>query len=325
MRDAALPVIDGAIDEQDCPMRRLLEGPAIAGLLGCLFAPAIAEAAPEAITCGMVRSLPLLQAGSQEPDVTFEETQEGCIVRNLAPFQKTGIARWQIGTLDIRGRWQAPDDPADLARAAPPTALSVKARDIVQIFETDDPVMNYQFQIQQRPIAVTLDFDWDPESGTAHLAELSLAGEFLGRASLALTARLPAAATIGDLQEANLRVESFRLSLENRSLVERLLLPPLLATLSPEADPAGLVERSRRRFLSAVGALADQLASKDSRQALATFAQDFPRPTGAFEAEIRLTEAIFPLSALSECREPPFCLARLEARYEPAPPWQAGD
>ena len=220
-------------------MRRLLEGPAIAGLLGCLFAPAIAEAAPEAITCGMVRSLPLLQAGSQEPDVTFEETQEGCIVRNLAPFQKTGIARWQIGTLDIRGRWQAPDDPADLARAAPPTALSVKARDIVQIFETDDPVMNYQFQIQQRPIAVTLDFDWDPESGTAHLAELSLAGEFLGRASLALTARLPAAATIGDLQEANLRVESFRLSLENRSLVERLLLPPLLATLSPEAGRRG--------------------------------------------------------------------------------------
>ena len=192
-------------------MRRLLEGPAIAGLLGCLFAPAIAEAAPEAITCGMVRSLPLLQAGSQEPDVTFEETQEGCIVRNLAPFQKTGIARWQIGTLDIRGRWQAPDDPADLARAAPPTALSVKARDIVQIFETDDPVMNYQFQIQQRPIAVTLDFDWDPESGTAHLAELSLAGEFLGRASLALTARLRTPSASAPSRHAFTRGRSGRL------------------------------------------------------------------------------------------------------------------
>ncbi|MCK5932045.1 MAG: hypothetical protein KAG89_07705 [Fulvimarina manganoxydans] len=306
-------------------MKRLLDGPAIAATLACLFAPGIAQAAPEAITCDMVRALPLVEAGSRDAGVTFEETPDGCIVRNLVPFPETGISRWQIGMLDIRGQWEAPENPTDLAHAAPPPALSVKARDIIQIIETDDPVMNYQFRVQQKPIAITLYFGWDPDSGIAHLAELSLAGEVLGRANLALTARLPGDATIGDWQKADLRVESLRLFLKNHSLVESFLIPPLLATLPRDTDPASLVEAYRQRFTAGVEALTDTLVSEDSKQALTAFAQDFPNPTGTFKAEIRFTEAISPLSALAECREPPFCLEKLQARYEPATPWQPGD
>ncbi len=183
-----------------------------------------------------------------------------------------------------------------------------------------DSHSRYLASVLQQPFDIRLHYDWDRAGGHLQVHEITLKGPGIGLASLSMDLDVPAnSGTSGFPRNVDLSIRRIHLALDNRSVIEKMLMPLLVGLIPRDKDPAVEFPRIQEEVERQVGKLPDMLADRASKDALVRFARDFPHPAGHFEETISFDPPLR-LDALRTDKEGRWVRgAHVQALYQSAP------
>ena len=229
---------------------------------------------------------------------------------------KTGtLQAWTVDQLSVAGlrQWDGKATPL-------PPALKVEARGIRFSPEINDARTRYQMSVSQKPFDARLDFAYDIATRHLALREVTLESPWLGRISLGVDATF-GGDNFPDMKDiGGLRIARAHFVLDNRVVLETMLMPSLLALLPQDKDPAVEFPRVQKDVERRLRKLPDQILDRQSREALIAFTRDFPHPSGHFEFDISFTRPLSLDDAMKRRKDEDWAgEAQISARYEPRP------
>jgi hypothetical protein len=288
--------------------------PARAALVALLaLSPSLALAKPGEVSCKALADR--LLAERMTPATKVIEDGPGCVVTKLK-FAMGQYRGWTVDRLTVSG-----PDFRKLGKGKPfPTALRVEAQGVRFAPDVDDSHSRYLIQAQQHPFDARLSYDWDKATRRLHLRELALDDPRTGLIELSMDADLddldtrttpPAPKDFG--------IRHVRMVIDNNGLFEGMLLPPVLAMIPSDQDPAVEIPKAQARELAQIRKLPSSVIDEASKAALSRFVNDFPHPKGrveidqTFDTPLRLED----LQAVLAVGKPTwFQGSRLQVRYE---------
>lgn len=184
------------------------------------------------------------------------------------------------------------------------------------------PGQDYLMRLQARPMHFGLDYEWMPESGQLRVERAVLKGERLREIGLQATARI--AQRIGqplrsdDLQGAQLQALSLRL--DNASLIQSMIMPVVVSSLSLYEDPKPAIEAGLLAARTAVMVMPAATASAPSRKALLEFIGELPAPDGRLDLALTFDPpldgaGLMQANSLDEARKA-LSSMKIQARYD---------
>jgi len=301
-REPALPPRGGA--GKGC---RLLETACALGAT-LLVLPASASAAPR--TCKDLISQESLK-DLATPQTRTVDVAQGCAFTNLT-FKLSYVRTLTIDRLTLSGDGLLGD-----GAAFPPVSLRAEAQGIRFAPDIKDTHARYLMQVVQKPFSVRLSYDWDEATHQVHVHDISLDSPWLGDIGISLDLDAPTP------EKAAVRRISVRL--DNRSLVESMLMPLLVGLIPADEDPAIEIPKIQEKAEKDIQKMPASLVDPSSREALIAFTRDFPHPTGHFEEAVGFATPISlddVWDALKDNNGKAATLlhnAHIQARYVPQP------
>ncbi|MCI4591809.1 hypothetical protein MOK15_17135 [Sphingobium sp. BYY-5] len=235
-----------------------------------------------------------------------------CLFSNMRI--KTGTRQaWTVEQLTVAGldQWDGKLSPL-------PPHLRVEAKGIRFSYEIDNSHARYQMALTQKPFDARLDFAFDVAAKTLSLREVALESPWLGHVSFAADAEFQGDNVRDPSDLIGLRVSRLRFVLDNRSLLESMIMPSLIAFIPDDKDPAVEFPRQQKEAERRLKKLPTSALDAESRQALIRFTRDFPHPSGHFELDLMLDRPTS-LDGIAKQKKNDAWLdhARIFARYQP--------
>jgi hypothetical protein len=251
---------------------------------------------------------------SLPPASKVQTVGQACLFTHIR-FKAGTRQSWTIEQVSVVGL-----DGWDSKRSKLPPHLQVEAKGILFSPEIDSARMRYQLAVTQRPFDARLQFDWDSAGRQFHLREVALDSPWLGHISLGTDAvlsgqDLPSPSGLGKVQ-----ISRVRFVLDNRTVLESMIVPTLLGLIPEDKDPAVEIPKAQAKAERQLREMPQTVIDAASRDALIGFIRDFPHPSGHFELDLTLAEPRS-LDSIKVQRKDDDWIgkARISARYEPAP------
>jgi hypothetical protein len=211
-------------------------------------------------------------------ETTIQDGKDSCTFAHLAIGVKS-YRGWTIEQLRIAG-----PDFQHLGRNNPlPQSLAVDVKGIRTTTSLGNSHTQYIMAVSQKPMEARLSYDWDKANRQLHVHEVTLASPGLGRVNVELDADLPDLASPDHLDPRAFGIRRLHLVLDNRALVESMLIPVLVGMLPPDKDPAVEFPKFQKKIQKELDTIPAPMVDDQSKDALHRFVRDFPHPTGHFE------------------------------------------
>lgn len=256
--------------------------------------PAVAQSDDVNLCRDLLKAVGVLDAAANT-DVTAHE--DGCTFTNLS-VSLDHIMRYQIEALRVT----APGMDKRLSQNLPPETVELDATGIRVLPDAGDPLLEYVMELQVEPFDINLAYNWDGASGEFELINLSLAGDYLGRAALSGRASELTDAALADARlgmPVQVSLDSLSIVLENRALFTSFVAVPLIANMTFEGDPRAEVDAKKQATADMVAALPEAMLDAQSRAVLIDFIKAFPRPEGNYRLDIAFPEGFDPLPLMA--------------------------
>ena len=265
-------------------------------LAALCLAPAFgasAEETPAAKCAALASNFPQLEQTSRT-EVT--DIKDGCQILD-ATFNFGTYVRWHVAELKITGRGLT----EAVAAQRLPEDLNLTLTGLRFAPNVGGQTSNYILEIQQVPFDAHLAYQWNAETKTLSLDDLSISGQRIGLASVSARvsglAEMPReVGTIADF--ANAGIENVTLTLNNYGVFQSMLAPPLIGLLPPDEDPRPTIANYQAMLTTSLAALPETVANAASKAVLTQLIADFPAPTGIYQLSIDAQKPV-PISSLT--------------------------
>lgn len=247
-----------------------------------VMAQADKKAPPPPTTCtDLAASLDFIEATAE---TKIEDVARGCSVSNFyvgyGPYN-----RYRIAALTI----QSPNLFADYAEEFFPAELDLNISGLQIAPDTGSLLQNYIIEMQSEPMDIHLAYRWDKESGELDIADLSVSTNY--GAGVRLAARISGLdvdpTKLDDLTEVPGAFEHLVLEIEDARFLSAFAAPALVGMLPYDEDPRPMIKSQQEAATTFIDSLPEANVSQDSKAALATFVQAFPRASGDYTMELR--------------------------------------
>ncbi len=179
-------------------------------------------------------------------------------------------------------------------------AVRVEARNVVLVFHTESPQVNWQLEQQQFPFDLTFDAAFDPAKREVTLRQLSMDGVSIGHVTLTAVATGVSRTTL--FGEAGLG--SVQLHLDSRRFLLAFVLMSMVSHL-PSDDPGAAAERTRAQVIAGLRTFLPLAhASTGTLDALLAFVRDFPRPQHVLDLSLTADPPVPAETVLDVLNEP---------------------
>jgi hypothetical protein len=293
---------------------------------GCLLLLAAGSAAAESIppACkALANDVTRIAAHAEvadKPDLKVTAGPDNCVFSNVS-IHVGRIADWSIDRLAIT----SPEIRSGFGKR-PPASLRIDATGIRFGVRIGDAHARYLSSVMQKPFDVRLHYDWDQDGGHLQVHEISLESPWLGHASLAMDLDMPpdpdAPGSIPHDGNPFIRDSSIRqihFVLDNRAIVESMMMPLLVGLVPKEKDPAIEFPKIQAMVEKQVHRSPTSQADAASKDALVRFVRDFPHPSGHFEETISFDPPLRLDDLRSDKKERWMRGAHVQAVYQPLP------
>lgn len=225
----------------------------------------------------------------------IEDTETGCTITDV--YFGSTYSRFAIGRITL----EADDLFGAVAGHTRPAQLKLNISGVRSSPDIDSPLNTYIMEMQQVPFELNLAYRWDAESGDFDLDDFSMRMPSIGsvvlKAELSGVSDMPA--TIQEPTDyARGNVEKLTLTLDNRGLFTAVAAPILLSPLPYDEDPRPHIAAAQQMVIGLINARPDDQIDPASKQVLARFVNDFPRPDGFYRFEITPIDAPVSLESL---------------------------
>ncbi|WP_338721220.1 hypothetical protein [Devosia sp. XK-2] len=216
------------------------------------------------------------------PDTSIEDVEGGCHASNVA-FAVSNYVHYTIEEVTLRGPDLLHAYPAgDILPAAD---LSIKGMRIAP--QTGSPLQDYITGLMAMVMDLHLVYETDPEALTSTVS-FDFKTDRLG--SLFLTASLSDFDNTDmesvDRGEINGRLNQLALKLDDRGLFATVFAPMVLGLLPFDEDPRPRIGVIKADILAMLDMMPNRSLSDESRQALATYIDAFPKPEGNWSFDV---------------------------------------
>ncbi|MGC4251084.1 MAG: hypothetical protein QM605_06325 [Sphingobium sp.] len=229
---------------------------------------------------------------------------------------KTGtLQAWSVDQLTVTGlrQWDGKTSPL-------PPSLKVEAKGIRFAPEIENARTRYLMALTQKPFDARLDFGYDVAAQQLSIREVALESPWLGHIGFAVEAAFHGDNFPKAEDMKGLRISSARFVLDNKIVLESMIMPTLIAMIPDDKDPAVEFPRLQKDAERRWRKLPEEVLDRQSRDALIAFTRDFPHPSGHFEFDIRFAEPLSLDDATQRKKEKDWLkAAHIAARYEPRP------
>lgn len=239
--------------------------------------------APPAIeTCDQL--VTALGAIERTPETTVKDTPDGC---RLTRFYvgTDSYTRYRIDELVLR----APTLFEDYAAERLPTELDLTITGLASAPDTGSPNSNYLIEIQSQPMDFHLAYRWDRDEQTVELSDVSLTAP--GHDVIHLAGRLSgmdfSAESLDNLDAMPGAFDQLVIEFNNARFFSSMVAPAVISLLPYDEDPRPLIASYQQSAIAFVEGLPEGTISGDSKAALTSFINAFPRTTGDYQFELR--------------------------------------
>lgn len=259
---------------------------ALAGLALLAVAPAYAQADKKAprspTTC--LELIIFLDAIVANAETKIEDTDTGCRVTNFY-VGTDSYTRFRIEELVL----EAPTLFENFAEDLPPTELDLTITGFTNAPDTGSLLNNYIIEVQSEPMDIHFAYRWDRDASTVEVSDLSVSAKDYG------VMRLSGRLSDMDFNPERLDVseaipgafDHLIVELDNAAFFSAMVAPMLLGYLPYDEDPRPLIADYKQSAIAAFDGLSEDTLSPDSKAALTTFINAFPKPTGDYTFDLR--------------------------------------
>lgn len=238
----------------------------------------------------------------------------GSCIFSHATLNMSGFFVWSIDRLTIAS--------PDIARGAGttfPGSLRVDATGIRLETRIADSHARYLTSVAQKPFDVSFQYDRDRAARRLTVREVTIRSPWIGYASLAFDLDIPpdAGAPKGMSKARDVAIRQLHFVLDNREIVESMLIPVLVSLLPADKDPAIEFPKIQKQVELQARELPASSADDASKDALIRFTRDFPHPSGHFEETLRFDHPLVLEELLSGGKGKWLRGAHLQAAYQP--------
>jgi len=240
---------------------------------------------------------------------------DSCTFKNLE-LDSGHIAGWTADRVTLTSPGIAASTPGSI-----PKVLRADITGIRFSVRVDDSHARYLNAAVQRPFDIHLNYEWDDEAHQLHVREATLESPWIGRTSLSADLDVGGSKDgfNGRIQDRGITLRRVHFVLDNRAIVEAMMLPALVGSLPKDKDPAVEFPKIQRLIEKEVRALPASGANEASKDALIRFVRDFPHPTGHFEETVTFDQPISLDELTTDKKGRWLRKARIEAAYSPTP------
>lgn len=273
----------------------------------CLLVPALLAFAIPSVYAKESKSEPVpnrcsdlaesLGIVSSSSETTFEEIADGCHATNF--FVGFGsMVRYRVGEMVIHSpdlfsdsfNFDAPPENFEF-----PGAMEVTLTNLVFAPDTGSALNDYIIEIQSEPVDIHFEYSWDKSAGRFSLNDLSIGGFDGSRITLAATANGfdESPTNLDGIENLPGAIEDLTLTLKDARFFSVMTSTAIIAgTLVDSEDPRAAVESYQKIATAFVSGLPDTTISEESKAALSTMINDFPRLTGDYQLHLTADPAL---------------------------------
>ncbi|MDV3252172.1 hypothetical protein DevBK_12600 [Devosia sp. BK] len=248
---------------------------------------------PQGICVDLAKSLGFVDATK---DSTFEDVPDGCHATNFfvnfGPYTRYSVADIVIRSPDLfSGKFDFDVEPEDFEL---PAAVEITLTGFTFAPETGSALNDYIIEIQSEPMDIHFDYSWDKSTGTFNLNDLSVRG--FNDSLIALAAKASGFDKtptdfdrVDDLPGA---IEDLTFTLQDARFFSVMTSPGVIASLPSDGDPRAIVASYQQAAVAVVTGLPDSTISDDSKAALTTLINSFPRLRGDYRFHLEANPAV---------------------------------
>ncbi|WP_341667196.1 hypothetical protein [Alcaligenes sp. SDU_A2] len=254
-------------------MKKMLILPALMMFLGA------AQAGP---VCEFLLSRFAVHA-QHEGSLDVQDQPQTCVIRQGQMGTGTGSMVLAFDQLRLSGSgFASGGEEGDLPQTL---ALDVTG---IYVLTGRMPGQDYLMRLQALPMSFGMDYVWDAQSGQLRIERAVLRGERLREISVHVLAQASELAgqplRLEDLPA--LRLRHLRLRLDNVALVQSMIMPAVVSSISLYEDPKPTIQAGLLAARTAVMLMPPSTAALASRQALLDFIGELPAPKGQLDLRL---------------------------------------
>lgn len=217
-------------------------------------------------------------------DSTVEDTGTGCRITDFH-IELDSMTRFRVEELVLT----ASDLFGSFAEERLPETVDLQLNTVLMAPETGSPQTNYMIEAMAEPMNIHLAYRWDREDDSVELADFSVASHGLG--SFRFAGRFSDLELdpnkLSDASSLPLRIDQLLLEIDDARYFGSIFVPPLIGMLPYEEDPRSVVANYVAAATTFINALPAETMSEDSKAALVTFVESFPRFRGDYTLNLR--------------------------------------
>lgn len=217
-------------------------------------------------------------------DSTVEDTGTGCRIADFH-IELDTMTRFRVEELVLT----ASDLFGSFADERLPEEMDLQLNNVLMAPNTGSPQTDYMIEAMAEPMNIHLAYRWDREDDSVDLADFSVAT--LGLGSFRFAGRFSDLELdpekLSDAISLPVRIDQLVLEIDDARFFTSMFVPPLIGTLSYEEDPHTVVANYVAAATTFINATPADTIPDDSKAALVTFIESFPRFRGDYTLDIR--------------------------------------
>nr|WP_314256944.1 hypothetical protein [uncultured Devosia sp.] len=218
------------------------------------------------------------------PQSVVEETGSGCTISNFhvsfGVMDRFHVEKATLSASDLFGSF---------AEQRLPEELDLQLDQVITAPDTGSPQTDYMIEAMNEPMDIHLAYRWDREEQTVELADFSVSAQGIGgvRFGGRFSDLELDPAKLADATTLPTRIDQLVIEIDNARYLSAMVVPIVIGSLPYDEDPRASVANYIAAATAFINSVPSDTMEDDSKAALVTFVEGFPRIRGDYTLDIR--------------------------------------